>query len=71
MSRLRRVKIAGRWVDAPAWALALPFDPVPSGFQRWLNARQDWPNNEKRRFESGTRERAIEKITTGESSHSD
>ncbi|MEY4045624.1 MAG: hypothetical protein DWI51_03015 [Chloroflexi bacterium] len=29
MSRLRRVKIAGRWVDAPAWALALPFEVRP------------------------------------------
>ena len=36
----------------PPAALALPFDPVPSGFQRWLNARQDWPNNEQRRFEN-------------------
>jgi hypothetical protein len=36
--------------SAPA-ALALPFDPVPSAFQRWLNARNDWPNNEQRRFE--------------------
>jgi hypothetical protein len=36
---------------APA-ALALPFDPVPSAFQRWLNTRQEWPNNEQRRFET-------------------
>lgn len=27
---------------APA-ALALPFDPLPSAFQRWLNAQRDWP----------------------------
>jgi hypothetical protein len=32
-------------------ALALPFDPVPSAFQRWLNTRNDWPNNEHRSFE--------------------
>jgi hypothetical protein len=36
---------------APA-ALALPFDPVPSAFQRWLNTRQEWPNQEQRRFET-------------------
>jgi len=41
MSRLRRVKIAGRWVDAPAWALALPFEvrPMrgfrPAGWRYW------------------------------------
>jgi hypothetical protein len=35
----------------PAAALALPFDPLPSGFQSWLNAQRDWPNNEQRRFE--------------------
>ena len=35
----------------PASVLALPFDPVPSSFQRWLNAKRDWPNNEQRRFE--------------------
>ena len=35
----------------PPAALALPFDPVPSAFQRWLNAKDDWPNNEQRRFE--------------------
>ena len=35
----------------PPAALALPFDPVPSAFQRWLNAKKDWPNSEQRRFE--------------------
>ena len=35
----------------PPAALALPFDPVPSSFQRWLNTRRSWPNNETRRFE--------------------
>ncbi|MFM8260423.1 MAG: hypothetical protein ACKN83_11485 [Vulcanococcus sp.] len=35
----------------PLPARALPFDPVPSGFQRWLNAQHDWPNNETRRFD--------------------
>lgn len=35
----------------PAAALALPFDPVPSAFQSWLNSQRDWPNNEQRRFE--------------------
>jgi len=36
----------------PPAALALPFDPVPSSFESWLNARKDWPNNEHRIFES-------------------
>ena len=36
----------------PTAAFALPFDPVPSSFQRWLNAKQDWPNSEQRRFEA-------------------
>ena len=35
-----------------AVAAALPFDPVPSSFQRWLNSRKDWPQNEQRRFEA-------------------
>ena len=29
MSTLRRTKIAGRWVESPAWALALPFEVRP------------------------------------------
>ena len=33
-------------------AAALPFDPVPSSFQRWLNSRSHWPHNEQRRFEA-------------------
>ena len=41
----------GALVSVPTAALALPFDPVPSSFQRWLNAKRDWPNNEQRRFE--------------------
>jgi len=32
-------------------AQALPFDPLPSAFQRWLNSRNDWPYHEQRRFE--------------------
>jgi len=42
----------------PAWltwtwppAHALPFDPLPSAFQRWLNARRDWPDNAHRVFD--------------------
>jgi len=35
---------------APQQALALPFDPVPSAFERWLNAKRDWPNNQRLRF---------------------
>lgn len=31
---------------------ALPFDPVPSDFQRWLNTRKDWPQSEQRKFEA-------------------
>ena len=30
---------------------ALPFDPIPSAFERWLNSKRDWPNSEQRRFE--------------------
>ena len=33
-------------------AHALPFDPLPSAFQRWLNSRNDWPYGEQRRFEA-------------------
>lgn len=36
--------------SAPQQALALPFDPVPSAFERWLNANRDWPNNQRLRF---------------------
>lgn len=36
---------------APQVALALPFDPVPSAFERWLNSRRDWPNGQALRFE--------------------
>ncbi|MEY2645173.1 MAG: hypothetical protein RLZZ611_1822 [Cyanobacteriota bacterium] len=32
-------------------AHALPFDPLPSAFQRWLNARRDWPDNAHRVFD--------------------
>ena len=42
----------GALATFPAAALALPFDPVPSSFQRWLNAKRDWPDNEQRRFET-------------------
>ncbi len=35
---------------APLQALALPFDPLPSAFERWLNAKRDWPNNQRLRF---------------------
>ncbi|MEN9541162.1 MAG: hypothetical protein RLZZ459_1253 [Cyanobacteriota bacterium] len=38
-------------VPGPASAQALPFDPVPSAFQAWLNTRRDWSQNEQRRFE--------------------
>ena len=31
---------------------ALPFDPLPSAFQQWLNAKRDWPDKEKLRFEN-------------------
>ena len=45
------VATAAATAAVPPAALALPFDPVPSDFQRWLNAKRDWPNNEQRRFE--------------------
>jgi len=48
---LRAGLLLGVLAVGPQAALALPFDPVPSAFQRWLNARQDWPNNEHRSFE--------------------
>jgi len=35
-----------------AVAGALPFDPVPSDFQRWLNTRKDWPQSEQRKFDA-------------------
>jgi hypothetical protein len=38
-------------VAAPPAALALPFDPLPSAFQRWLNAQRDWPHGEQLRFD--------------------
>ncbi len=38
-------------VVAPPAALALPFDPLPSAFQRWLNAQRDWPHGEELRFD--------------------
>ena len=37
---------------SPTAAQALPFDPLPSAFQRWLNSRKDWPYSEQRRFEA-------------------
>jgi hypothetical protein len=42
--------LLGGLAVSPQAALALPFDPVPSAFQRWLNAKQDWPNHERRSF---------------------
>jgi hypothetical protein len=30
--------------------LAMPFDPVPSSFERWLNARRDWPGGQRLSF---------------------
>jgi hypothetical protein len=35
---------------AGAETAALPFDPQPSAFQAWLNARRDWPEGEQPRF---------------------
>lgn len=34
----------------PLAALALPFDPIPSAFERWLNAHRDWPHGRELRF---------------------
>lgn len=44
--------VAASFTASPPAALALPFDPLPSAFQRWLNSRRDWPDNEQRRFEA-------------------
>ncbi len=58
--RARRLTVAGALLlgcfttTAAVAAAALPFDPVPSSFQRWLNSRKDWPHNEQRRFEALT-----------------
>ena len=29
---------------------AIPFDPLPSGFQRWLNAQRGWPGGQQLTF---------------------
>ena len=29
---------------------ALPFDPIPSAFQRWLNSQRDWPKGQSVQF---------------------
>ena len=42
--------LLGCLTGTAALAAALPFDPIPSSFQRWLNSRKDWPHNEQRRF---------------------
>ena len=34
----------------PAAAATLPFDPIPSAFERWLNARRDWPHGQSLHF---------------------
>ena len=44
--------LVGSLKSNTAVAAALPFDPVPSSFQRWLNSRKDWPQNEQRHFEA-------------------
>ena len=46
------VMAMGALAAHPTGANALPFDPVPSSFQRWLNAKRNWPNYEQRRFET-------------------
>ncbi len=38
------------WPVAPMGARALPFDPLPAGFQHWLNQRQSWPAGPRPRF---------------------
>ena len=38
------------WPGAPVGARALPFDPLASAFQQWLNQRQDWPPGPRPRF---------------------
>lgn len=38
-------------ITASPAAWALPFDPLPSAFQGWLNARRDWPGGDRRTFE--------------------
>ena len=35
---------------APLAQPALPFDPVPSAFQRWLNGQRDWPKGQRLEF---------------------
>jgi hypothetical protein len=36
---------------APAVADPLPFDPLPSGFERWLNTKRDWPHQQRLHFD--------------------
>jgi hypothetical protein len=37
-------------MPAAGAAPALPFEPVPSSFQTWLNRRQSWPNGQTLQF---------------------
>ena len=37
-------------VTPPLKAHTLPFDPLPTAFQQWLNSRQDWPKGSQPRF---------------------
>jgi hypothetical protein len=43
--------LVGSFLGSAGLASALPFDPVPMSFQRWLNSRKNWPHNEQRRFD--------------------
>ena len=45
-----RTLIAASLTIAPLAAQALPFDPMPSAFERWLNGRRHWPHQRSLRF---------------------
>ncbi len=49
---LRASLLLGSVLLGTSAAHALPFDPLPSAFQRWLNSRNGWPYGEQRRFEA-------------------
>ena len=41
----------GTLATLPTAALALPFDPIPSAFERWLNTTWEISNQEQHHFE--------------------
>jgi len=48
--RLALPLMAALLLGAPQTARAMPFDPLPSAFERWLNSQRDWPQAQRLRF---------------------